>query len=96
MTYLSLIISQVTLKLESVFKRSLTYVTKDDSDLGDELISFGKKHEFADVVWYPSQHKAIYRIDDRVSINTPGNGFYDFIPFRSIFSALLAIRRVTC
>jgi len=44
MTRLSLTISQVTLKLESLFKRSLTYVTKNDFDLGDELISFGKKH----------------------------------------------------
>ncbi|OIW13505.1 hypothetical protein TanjilG_29246 [Lupinus angustifolius] len=87
------VISQVTLKLEPLFKRSITYFTKDDSDLGDELISFGRKHEFADVTWYPSQHKVIYRIDDRVSINTSGDGLYDFIPFRSTLSAeLIALR----
>ncbi|KAJ1414750.1 L-gulonolactone oxidase, plant [Sesbania bispinosa] len=89
------VISQVTLKLEPLFKRSLTYLTKGDSDLGDELISFGRKHEFADVTWYPSQQKAVYRLDDRVSVNTSGNGSYDFIPFRSTLSATLALFRTT-
>jgi hypothetical protein len=56
-------------------------------------MSFGRKHEFGDVTWYPSQRKAVYRIDDRVSVNTSGDGFYDFIPFRPILStALLLIR----
>ncbi|PNX77820.1 L-gulono-1,4-lactone dehydrogenase-like protein, partial [Trifolium pratense] len=53
---------------------------------GDELISFGRKHEFADVSWYPSQQKALYRIDDRVLVNTSGNGLYDFTAFRSTLS----------
>jgi len=70
-------------------------VTKDDSDLGDELVTFGRKHEFADVTWYPSQQKAVYRIDDRVSVNTSGNGLYDFFPFRSTLSAALAVVRTT-
>ncbi|XP_061372895.1 probable L-gulonolactone oxidase 6 [Gastrolobium bilobum] len=89
------VISQVTLKLEPLFKRSLTYLKKNDSDLGDELINFGRKHEFADVTWYPSQKKAVYRIDDRVSLNKSGNGLYDFIPFRTTLSAELAIGRST-
>lgn len=88
------VISQVTLKLEALFKRSLTYLTKEDSDLGDELISFGRKHEFADVTWYPSQQKVVYRIDDRVSINSSGNGLYDFTAFRSQLSAALTVVRV--
>lgn len=70
-------------------------MTKDDSDLSDELITFGKKHEFADVSWYPSQQKAIYRVDDRVSLNTPGNGLYDFTGFRSTLSVALADARET-
>ncbi|TKY61210.1 L-gulonolactone oxidase 6 [Spatholobus suberectus] len=85
--------AKVTLKLEPLFKRSLTYLTKDDSNLGDESITFGRRHEFADVVWYPSQQKAIYRIDDRVSNNASGNGLYHFIPFRPTLSATMIIVR---
>ncbi|AES93614.2 D-arabinono-1,4-lactone oxidase-like protein [Medicago truncatula] len=90
------VISQVTLQLEPLFKRSLTYLTKNDSDLGDELITFGKKHEFADVTWYPSQQKVLYRIDDRVSsVNTFGNGLYDSIGLRSTPSSTLTLSRTT-
>ncbi|KAK7275430.1 hypothetical protein RIF29_16547 [Crotalaria pallida] len=87
------VISQITLKLEPMFKRSITYSTEDDSNLGDKAAAFGHEHEFADITWYPSQHKAVYRIDDRVPINTSGNGLYDFIPFRSTLSAELAFIR---
>ncbi|XP_044492579.1 probable L-gulonolactone oxidase 6 [Mangifera indica] len=87
------VISQVTLKLQPLFKRSITYLMKNDSDLGDEAVSFGRQHEFADINWYPSQRKAIYRIDDRVSSNTSGNGLYDYIPFRSTLTPQLAIVR---
>ncbi|KEH18585.1 putative oxidoreductase [Medicago truncatula] len=89
------VISQVTLKLEPIFKRSITYVAKSDSDLGDQVVSFGHEHEFADISWYPSQHKAMYRVDDRVPINTSGNGLYDFIPFRPTPSIALAAIRIT-
>ncbi|XP_014498948.1 probable L-gulonolactone oxidase 6 [Vigna radiata var. radiata] len=89
------VLSQVTLKLEPLFKRSITYITKDDTDLGDELVTFGRKHEFGDVIWYPSQKKAVYRIDDRVSVNASGNGSYNFFPFRSTASAALAVVRST-
>ncbi|KAE7999301.1 hypothetical protein FH972_003746 [Carpinus fangiana] len=87
------VISQVTLKLQPLFKRSITYMTKEDSDLGDEVASFGNSHEFADITWYPSQRKAVYRIDDRVSTNTPGNGLYDFTPLRPTPSLELAVVR---
>ncbi|XP_028782993.1 probable L-gulonolactone oxidase 6 [Neltuma alba] len=89
------IVSQVTLQLEPMFKRAITYVTKDDSDLGEELIRFGKELEFGDVTWYPSQKKVRYRVDDRVSMDQSGNGLYDFIPFRSTLSAVLAANRAT-
>ncbi|KAE8703630.1 putative L-gulonolactone oxidase 1 [Hibiscus syriacus] len=87
------VISQVTLKLQPLFKRSITYVTKDDKDLGDEAVAFGQLHEFADIFWYPSQRKAVYRLDDRVSGNASGNGLYDFTPFRSTPSLVLALAR---
>ncbi|KAK9910099.1 hypothetical protein M0R45_034074 [Rubus argutus] len=89
------VISQVTLNLQPMFKRSITYLSKNDSDLGDQVLKFGKQHEFADILWYPSQHKAVYRVDDRVSSNTSGNGLYDFLPFRATSSLALAVIRTT-
>jgi len=70
-------------------------VAKNDSDLGDQVAAFGHAHEFADITWYPSQRKAVYRVDDRVPFNTSGNGLYDFIPFRPTPSLELAILRTT-
>ncbi|KAM3698847.1 hypothetical protein ACB098_06G217500 [Castanea mollissima] len=84
------VISQVTLKLQPLFKRSITYLTKNDSDLGDQVASFGHQHEFADIIWYPSQRKAVYRIYDRVSTNTSGNGLYNSNSFRPIPSLELS------
>jgi hypothetical protein len=84
---------QITLKLEPLFKRSITYLTRDDSDLAEQVVDFGHKHEFADITWYPSQGRAVYRVDDRVAVDTPGNGLYDFIPFRPTPSLELAIIR---
>jgi hypothetical protein len=86
---------QVTLQLQPLFKRSISYVVKKDTDLGDQVASFGRQHEFADITWYPSQGKAVYRIDDRISSNTSGNGLYDYIPFRSTPSLGLAVVRAT-
>ncbi|OIT06752.1 putative l-gulonolactone oxidase 6, partial [Nicotiana attenuata] len=89
------VISQITLKLEPVFKRAITLSERNDSDLGDEAAVFGRKHEFADFTWYPSQRMVVYRIDDRVPANTPGNGLNDFLGFRSTASLVLAILRST-
>ncbi|KAH1242323.1 putative L-gulonolactone oxidase 6 [Glycine max] len=85
----------ITLKLEPLFKRSITYLTKNDSDLGDQAAAFGQQHEFADIIWYPNQHKAVYRVDDRVPMYTSGNGVYDFIPFSSTPSLELALIKTT-
>lgn len=87
--------SQITLKLEPLFKRSITYLAKNDLDLGDQAAAFGHQHEFADITWYPNQHKAVYRVDDRVPTNASGSGIYDFIPFRSTSSLELALIRTT-
>ncbi|KAL2345950.1 hypothetical protein Fmac_007235 [Flemingia macrophylla] len=92
---LSLGLLGITLKLEPLFKRSITYLTQNDSDLGDQAVTFGQQHEFADIIWYPNQHKAVYRVDDRVPMNTSGSGVYDFIPFRSTPSLELALIRTT-
>ncbi|KAI9093900.1 hypothetical protein K1719_026898 [Acacia pycnantha] len=55
------IVSQVTFQLQPLFKRSITYEMRSDSDLGEELIRFGKEHEFGDVSWYPTQKMAVFR-----------------------------------
>ena len=68
-------------------------MTKDDNDLEDEALVFGDQHEFADITWYPSQRKVLYRIDHRVPSTTPGDGHNDFIGFRSTPSPALAIIR---
>ncbi|KAG9453118.1 hypothetical protein H6P81_006022 [Aristolochia fimbriata] len=87
------VISQVTLKLEPLFKRSITLTTRTDKDLSEKAPTFGDEHEFADLIWYPSQGKALYRIDDRVSSNTSGNGKNDFTGFRSTTAVTLALVR---
>nr|GMD81733.1 probable L-gulonolactone oxidase 6 [Ipomoea batatas] len=83
------VISQVTLKLEPMFKRSITYIGKDDANLGDEAVMFGSQHEFGDITWFPSEHRVLYRVDDRVPTNTPGDGLYDFLAFQTTDSVSL-------
>jgi FAD-dependent oxidoreductase len=87
------VISQVTLQLQPLFKRSITNIQTDDFDLESRILVFGLEHEFADVAWYPSQQKVVYRVDDRVPVNMPGDGVNDFIGFRPTLSVLLAITR---
>ncbi|PIM99226.1 D-arabinono-1, 4-lactone oxidase [Handroanthus impetiginosus] len=89
------VISQVTLQLQPLFKRSVTYMTRNDSNLGEEAASFGRLHEFADFMWYPSQKRVVYRIDDRVSSNTSGNGLNDSPGFRSTASLVVSTLRTT-
>ncbi|KAA0048815.1 putative L-gulonolactone oxidase 6 [Cucumis melo var. makuwa] len=78
-----------------MFKRSITYLKRDDKDLGDEVLRFGTHYEFGDMTWYPSHRKIVYRIDTRVPSNTSGNGVYDFIPFRPTPSIGLALIRAS-
>nr|XP_010924631.2 L-gulonolactone oxidase 3-like [Elaeis guineensis] len=77
------VISKVTLSLEPRFKRNITYSYKDDSHLEDEFQDLARQHEFPDITWYPSQHKAVHRYDDRAPLNSSGDGMNDFIGFQS-------------
>lgn len=73
----------MTFKLEPAFKRSITYNFTNDDGIEDEFKEHAKKHEFGDITWYPSRHTAVYRYDDRVPLNTSGDGVNDFIGFQS-------------
>ena len=74
---------QVTLELQPQFKRSVTFVTRDDKDMAATLAAWGSLHEFGDVAWLPRQGKAIYREDNRVDVSTPGNGLNNYLGFRA-------------
>ncbi|XP_059658010.1 L-gulonolactone oxidase 3 [Cornus florida] len=77
------VISKVTFSLERGFKRSITYNFTDDARIEDEFMDHATKHEFADITWYPSRHTAVYRYDDRVPLDTTGDGVNDFLGFQS-------------
>ncbi|KAH9625766.1 hypothetical protein KSS87_013598 [Heliosperma pusillum] len=89
------VISQVTFKLQPLFKRNLTFTSKSDRDLIDKALTFGYEHEFGNMMWFPSQRHVIYRIDNRVPTTTPGNGVYDFIGFRSNPQSVIESTRAT-
>ncbi|KAJ7528240.1 hypothetical protein O6H91_16G091100 [Diphasiastrum complanatum] len=89
------VISRVIFTLQPLFKRSVTNNFISDAALEDNIISFGLQNEFGDVTWYPSMGKAIYRLDNRVEINTPGNGVNDFLGFQRTPSVIAIAERST-
>ncbi|GJN41406.1 hypothetical protein PR202_gn00778 [Eleusine coracana subsp. coracana] len=80
------VISQVTLQLDPLFKRSLTILTNDsDADLVELVSTWGHKQEFGDMYWLPGQRKVLLGQIDRVDVSTPGDGLNQaFFPPRPI------------
>ncbi|CAE5968925.1 unnamed protein product [Arabidopsis arenosa] len=87
------VISQVTVQLELMFKRSITYITIKDSDLVEMVEKHGDRYEFPDIMWYPSQGEVVYRMDERVSINISGSGLYNSVLYKAEDSNLLEFQR---
>lgn len=77
-----------------MFKRAITFSTRNDSDLAEQAANFGHQHEFADIAWHPGHGKVVYRLDDRVLVNVSGEGVYDFIGFRSTSTAAILANRL--
>uniref|UniRef100_A0A8R7PZ32 L-gulonolactone oxidase n=1 Tax=Triticum urartu TaxID=4572 RepID=A0A8R7PZ32_TRIUA len=88
------VISQVTLALQPLFKRSTTFIERDDDDLAERVPEFGYEHEFADITWYPGLGRAVYRMDDRLPMNASGEGVFDFIGFRPTSTLLIGANRL--
>ncbi|KAI3951405.1 hypothetical protein MKW92_022996 [Papaver armeniacum] len=77
------IFNAAKLSLGPGFKRSITNIYSNDRHFEDEFMDLAKKHEFADITWNPSKHAVIYRQDDRVPLNSSGDGINDYIGFQS-------------
>ncbi|CAN6451869.1 unnamed protein product [Victoria cruziana] len=80
------VISQVTLQLEPMFKRSITNELVGDGGLEDYVEQFGRTTEFGDITWYPSQRRLSRRVDFRVPLTEPGNGQNDYAGYRPLLS----------
>nr|CAB3446418.1 unnamed protein product [Digitaria exilis]CAB3449624.1 unnamed protein product [Digitaria exilis]CAB3503330.1 unnamed protein product [Digitaria exilis] len=87
------VVTKITLSLEPRFKRSITYEYRDDSTIQDDFAAHASRHEFADITWYPSQHTAVYRVDDRAPLDASGDGVNDFIGFQATPIAATAALR---
>uniref|UniRef100_A0A8R7QKD6 L-gulonolactone oxidase n=1 Tax=Triticum urartu TaxID=4572 RepID=A0A8R7QKD6_TRIUA len=88
------VVSQVTLQLQPMFKRSVTFLERDDSDLAAQVAVWGDLHEFGDMTWLRRQGKVIYREDDRVDVSSPGDGLNDYLGFRFFPMLGLIVARV--
>ncbi|KAI5022189.1 hypothetical protein ZWY2020_058919 [Hordeum vulgare] len=77
------VVSQVTLAMQPLFKRSVTLVKRGDGDLPAQVTAWGRLHEFGDMTWLPQEGQVLYRQDDRVDVSSPGDGLNDLLFFRS-------------
>ncbi|KAG0576345.1 hypothetical protein KC19_5G073000 [Ceratodon purpureus] len=86
------VVSTVTLQLEPAFKRNLTLeiVRGSDDGLEDEVLRIAQNVEFGDVTWYPGLRQVVYRYDDRVPVETLGEGRNNFVGFQAQQAAVSA------
>jgi L-gulonolactone oxidase len=90
------VVSTVTLQLEPAFKRNLTLkLVHGDDGLEDETRRIAQNVEFGDVTWYPGLRQVVYRYDDRVPVETPGEGRNMFTGFQPQQAAVVAGARAS-
>ncbi|GJN03295.1 hypothetical protein PR202_ga20725 [Eleusine coracana subsp. coracana] len=80
--------------MQPLFKRSVTFVNRDELDLPAKIAVWGHLHEFGDIKWLPQEGKVIYRKDDRVDVSSPGNGLNSPLSFRSLPTSMIVAGRV--
>ncbi|CAL9766615.1 unnamed protein product [Musa acuminata subsp. burmannicoides] len=73
------VISQVTLQLEPMFKRSITNRVVSDVGFEQTISSYAVATYYGDISWYPSQRRVVYRDDIKVPITTKGKGVNDYL-----------------
>ncbi|WOK99200.1 L-gulonolactone oxidase 2-like isoform X2 [Canna indica] len=83
------VISQVTLQLEPMFKRSVTNRVVTDVAFEQTISSFAATTQYGDIVWYPSQSIVVYRDDAKVPVTTVGRGINDYLGFRPQLSLII-------
>uniref|UniRef100_A0A804I1B8 FAD-binding PCMH-type domain-containing protein n=1 Tax=Musa acuminata subsp. malaccensis TaxID=214687 RepID=A0A804I1B8_MUSAM len=77
------VISQVTLQLEPMFKRSITHRVIGDVGFEQTISSYAVTTYYGDISWFPSQGRVVYRDDIKVPITTKGKGENDLLVFRA-------------
>ncbi|PNT66897.1 L-gulonolactone oxidase 2 [Brachypodium distachyon] len=77
------VVTQITLSLQPAFKRSVSFVKRNDTDFPEQVATWGRLHEFGDITWTPALGVVAYRQDDRVDVSVPGNGVNELLLFRS-------------
>ncbi|XP_078437387.1 L-gulonolactone oxidase 5-like [Wolffia australiana] len=88
------VVSQVTLQLEPMFNRSISYRIEEEEGFELDVASFAAKTEFGDLTWYPGLGRMLYRDDLRVPVSAPGKGKNDFVLFQPSLSAIVrAVRK---
>ncbi|GLJ46521.1 hypothetical protein SUGI_0980410 [Cryptomeria japonica] len=58
-------VGQVTFQLQPMLKHYITNFDKNDLNIQDIIVKFRLEYEFANLAWYPSHHKVVYKVDDK-------------------------------
>jgi len=79
------VVSTVTLQAEPLFKREVAMViVKGDAGLtGAKILEIANGFQYGEVMWYPGLRQVVYKLDNRVSVSTPGDGRNDYLGLAS-------------
>jgi L-gulonolactone oxidase len=85
---------KVTLAIQPLFKRSVTFSERDDDLVTEQVATFAYWHEFADIAWFPGHGRAVYRIDDHLPLSASDDGAMDFIGFHATPTLVIQATRL--